>query len=86
MKNVRLLAIERLHLLFRKNDLLKDHLRERFYVTSPDIPPFTGILLNVARTNLEFGDVRVGNSQAEGNLFVDRHPGTYLQKVNDAAG
>ncbi|ACF34177.1 hypothetical protein Kostya_10 [Mycobacterium phage Kostya] len=51
-----------------------------------DVPPFTGILLNVAKANLEFGDVRVENHQVEGTLFVERHPGLYLQRVNDATG
>ncbi|AAN01624.1 hypothetical protein FDI14_gp009 [Mycobacterium phage SirDuracell] len=73
--------------MFEKKDLLKDHVRERFYVTpGHDVPPFTGILLNVAKANLEFGDVRVENHQVEGTLFVERHPGLYLQRVNDATG
>lgn len=72
--------------MFRKNDVLKSHLRERFYVTAPGVPPFTGLLVHVAKANLEFTDVRVGSEPAEGNLIIDRHPGTYLQSVNGAAG
>ena len=70
-----------------KNDLLKDHVRERFHVTAPGIPDYTtGILIKVAKTNLEFADVKVRGEPAPSPLYVDRHPGTYLQKVSDAPG
>lgn len=72
--------------MFRKHDLLKDHLRERFHVTAPGLPAFSGLLLNVSKTNLEFADVKVSNQAGEGHLFVDRHPGLYLQTVTDASG
>jgi hypothetical protein len=73
--------------LFRKTDLLKDHLRERFYVTAPGVPAFTGLLISIAKANLEFADVRVGNAPAEGaSLFIERSPSLYLQRVTDATG
>lgn len=73
--------------MFRKTDLLNDHLRERFYVTpGHNVPPFTGILIGIAKSNLEFGDIRVNGQPGEGSLFVERHPGLYLQTVNDATG
>ena len=72
--------------MFRKNDLLRDHLRERFHVTAPGVPAFTGLLLNVGKANLEFADVKYNGVTAEGHLFVDRHPGLYLQRLPNATG
>jgi hypothetical protein len=73
--------------LFQKQDLLKDHLRERFYVTSPGIPSFTGLLINVSVKCLEFGDVKYENTPMDGDhLYIDRHPGTYLQRLSSEAG
>lgn len=71
-----------------KRDLLKDHLRERFHITAPGLPDFTtGLLIHVAKSNVEFADVKVNGQAAQGNLYVDRHPGTYFQSVTtDATG
>lgn len=72
--------------MFTKRDLLNDHLRERFHVSAPGVPAFSGLLLNVSKANLEFADVKYNNQPAEGHLFVDRHPGLHLQRLNDAPG
>lgn len=71
--------------MFRKTDLLKDHSRDRFHVTLKDGTSFSGILLQAAKTNLEFADVRVSDNKAEGWLFVDRDNIEYMQLVNNAA-
>jgi len=66
--------------LFRKEDLLKDHLRERFYVTPKDgSQPFSGVLVHVAKRNYEFADIKANNQAADGPLFIDRNNVSYIQ-------
>ena len=69
--------------LFRKNDLLKQHRRERFHVTPKDgSSPFSGILVGVAVSNYQFVDVTVGGHVAESPLFIDRANVSYIQAVS----
>jgi hypothetical protein len=73
--------------MFRKRDLLQDHLRERFHVTlCSGGTPFSGILMSQSDLNFEFADVIVLNQKAEGRIFVDRINIDYMQRVTDAAG
>jgi len=69
--------------LFRKADLLKDHLRERFHVTPKDgSSPFSGVLISVAKSNFQFVDVTVNGHGAESPLFIDRDNVSYIQRVS----
>lgn len=68
-------------------NLLEEHLRERFYVTTKDNSfAFTGLLMHAAKTNYEFADVRVNGQPAAGeSLFIDRVNVAYMQRVVEPA-
>ena len=82
--------------MFRKNDLIKDHLRERFHVTPKDgSQPFEGVLVGSSKTSFAFADVHFGGFPAASPLFIDRDNISYIQAalppqssvvVSDAVG
>lgn len=68
--------------MFRKTDLLKAHLRQRFHVTSKDgQAPFDGVLVEYDAERYKFDDVRVNGHQAASPLVIDRSNVSYIQAV-----
>lgn len=66
--------------MFRKTDLLKAHLRDRFHVTPKDgSPPFDGVLTEYSPINYKFEDVRVNGHNAASPLVIDRANVSYIQ-------
>lgn len=66
--------------MFRRKDLIKRHLRQRFHVTLKDsAEAFEGVLTGSSDFSFEFSDVTFEGMAAASPLYIDRNNISYIQ-------